>query len=126
MKNKCSKCAHHNQESMWCSILKTKKADDETCKAWASRSSVKQELVAKSTQETKKLDALVTWMRLRGVAALKSGTVAITLASMVEPSATAPEQDEQQALTREEVLAKQRMERAMLYYQGGLPQRKVE
>ena len=125
-KNKCDTCANHNQTSMWCSLLKTKKTDEESCKGWTARTAAKNEVTTKSTAETKRLDVLVSWMRQRNVIALKCGTTAITLGSMLEPSQEAPPQDELAKLSPEEFAAKRKHENALLYYMGGLPARKVE
>lgn len=41
----------------------------------------------------KELDEMVTWMRRRGVAALKQGETAITLATLDEPQERPPAQE---------------------------------
>lgn len=112
----CKGCLQYNSASSWCSALQTKKTGADYCKGWCARL-VKEQ--PKTNAEQRRLDALVTWMRSRGVAALKAGTTAITLASMLEPNVESIEPKER--LSTDELRAIRRQQNSEFYYNGGLP-----
>jgi hypothetical protein len=116
----CIDCAQYTEESSFCSKQKTKKLPDASCRSFRVRKDIPS---PKTTAEINRLNDLVTWMRSRGVIALKVGTSAITLETTIEPGSI-PNFDADTPRTQEEIQAAMRLQRADLFYPGGVPRRK--
>lgn len=78
----CKDCDRYKADTLWCAKLNRKRQPDGSCREF-----VQADAPTKKTKgiSTATLDALVDWMRKRGIVALRHGEIAITLATIEEP-----------------------------------------